>query len=500
MPELNRHLLEARALTKRYPGVLALDQVSLTLRRGEVLAVIGENGAGKSTLMKILAGVEQPDGGEMLLDARPVHFPNVRAALNHGIALIHQELNLSDNLDIAANIFLGREPRRFGLIQHRKLRTASEPLLARVGLSLSPRTLVNTLSIGHQQMVEIAKALSVNARVLIMDEPTSSLSQHETERLFEVIRELKTSGVSLIYISHRLGEVRAVADRVMILRDGKNAGELSREEAVHEKMVRLMVGRDLAQFYQRRPHQPGPAVLEVNELCTAAHPKHCVTFSVRAGEIVGIAGLVGSGRSELLRAIFGIERASRGRLRIGGRALAQHQPADAIRAGIGFVPEDRKQQGVILEMAVRENMTLAAWDQRRRYAAFLDRGYERQLAVKMIGDLKIKTPHPEQPVQFLSGGNQQKVVLAKWLALNPRLLLLDEPTRGIDVGAKQEIYRLIEDLAGSGVAILFVSSELTEIIGLSDRALVMHEGRLRGELPSGALTEEAIMHLATGGE
>jgi len=489
-------LLEVRALSKRFPGVRALHNVCLTLQRGEVLAVIGENGAGKSTLMKILAGVETPDTGEILVEGQPVQIKDVRAAEQLGLALIHQELNLADNLDVAANVFLGREPRRFGMIQRRRLEDESRRFLRQVGLDCSPRVLVETLSLGRQQLVEIAKALSTKARVLIMDEPTSSLSQHETEQLYRVVKELRASGVSIVYISHRLGEVRELADRVLVLRDGENAGELARDQIDHDAMVKLMVGRALGR-HERRCHRRGTPVLQVRGLRTAAHPTQPLDFALQGGEIVGIAGLVGAGRTELLRVLFGIEKRRGGEVRLAGRVLELPSPLDAIRAGLALVPEDRKLQGVILEMAVRENITLASlWREQR--AGFLNKKRETEIAERMTRQLNVKTPGLRQCVQFLSGGNQQKVVLAKWLALEPRVLLLDEPTRGIDVGAKQELYRLMEDLAERGVAILFVSSEMEEILRMSDRALVMHQGRLAGELERAALTEEAVMALATG--
>jgi ribose transport system ATP-binding protein len=491
-------LLEVRNLSKHFPGARALHNVGLALHRGEVLAVIGENGAGKSTLMKILAGVATPDSGEILLDGQPIQLGSVRAALGLGIALIHQELNLSDNLDVAANIFLGREPCRYGLIDHHRLHVEARPLLDQIGLDCSPRTIVSRLSIGRQQMVEIAKALSIKARILIMDEPTSSLSQRETDQLFKVIKDLQARGVSVVYISHRLGEVQEIADRVAVLRDGENAGELARAEITHDHMVRLMVGRDLSQFYMRAPHEAHGPVLEVEGLCTAAHPRDRLTFSVRAGEIVGLAGLVGAGRTELLRTLFGIERPARGLIRVGGAVVDLRHPKDAIRAGMALVPEDRKEQGVILEMAVRENLSLTGLKRNARAGWFVNRISEKRVAAEMIGKLNIKPPNPRQFAQFLSGGNQQKVVLGKWLGLRPRLLLLDEPTRGIDIGAKQEIYRLMENLAADGVGILFVSSEMAEILGMSDRVLVMHEGRIHGELRGAELSEEAVMRLATG--
>lgn len=494
-------LLQVRSISKRFPGVLALEDVSLTLARGEVLAVVGENGAGKSTLMKILAGVQSPDGGEILVDGRAVVIDSVRAAQRLGIALIHQELNLADNLSVAANIFLGREPRWGWFVRRAETETASVGVLQQVGLDVSPRTLVHTLSIGRQQMVEIAKALSAQARVLIMDEPTSSLTQHESDALFRVIKELRARGVSIIYISHRLGEVKALADRVVVLRDGRNAGELSREEISHDRMVRLMVGRNFQISRQKESckTESGSAALEVRALRTAANPDHPLNFSLRPGEIVGVAGLVGAGRTEMLQVLFGIDPALAGEILINGVAEQIQNPRDAIRAGLALVPEDRKQQGVILEMAVSENLSLASLRRDAR-AGFLDRASEKVITAEMISKLGVKTPDQRQHVQYLSGGNQQKVALGKWLALQPRVLLLDEPTRGVDVGAKQEIYKLMEQLAGEGVAILFVSSEMEEIIRMSERALVMHQGRLVGELRGAQISEEAVMQLATGRE
>ncbi|NBP24275.1 MAG: sugar ABC transporter ATP-binding protein [Proteobacteria bacterium] len=444
-------LLEARSLTKSFPGVRALKGVSLTVGRGEVVAVIGENGAGKSTLMKILAGVQTADTGEIRIDGEPAPLRSVEEALGLGIALIHQELNLAQNLDVAANVFLGREPRRWGLIDTARLHREAGQFLQAVGLEVAPDTRVGSLAIGQQQLVEIAKALSTRARVLIMDEPTSSLSAGEAENLFRVIQDLRGRGVSIVYISHRLGEVSRLADRVVVLRDGENSGELARHEISHAAMVRLMVGRDLSQFYPHQPHARSETVLEVDGLCTPAHPTHPLTFQIRAGEMVGLA----------------------------------------------LVPEDRKREGVVLAMPVRENVSLASLRQDQRHG-FRDGAREASLSAEMIQSLRIKTPGDRQVVQFLSGGNQQKVVIGKWLALKPRILLLDEPTRGIDIGAKQEIYRLMEELAAQGVAILFASSEMEEILGMSDRVLVMHEGRIAGELARHQLSEEAIMHLATG--
>ena len=491
-------LLEVCDVTKGFPGVVALSHVNLTLAHGEVLALIGENGAGKSTLMKILAGVQEPDSGQLLIDGQPVRIDSVQSAFTHGVALIHQELNLSDNLDVGANIFLGREPRKHGLIDKRKIREDSLDLLKRVGLNVSPDTIVASLPIGQQQLVEIARALSVNARVLIMDEPTSSLSSHEAETLFTVVKDLRRNGVSVIYISHRLGEVKELADRVTVFRDGENAGGLNRDEITHDRMVQLMVGRDISQFYVRKPHTPGKVALKVKNLVTPANPGHSLSFAIHAGEIVGVAGLVGAGRTEMLQVLFGVDPAVSGTIEVGGEAIQIRSPIDAIQAGLALVPEDRKQQGLILEMAVQQNIGLAGLSRHQKELGFLNSEQEAADTTKMIADLRIKTPSEHQVVQYLSGGNQQKVVLGKWLSMHPKVLLLDEPTRGIDIGAKQEIYSLMEDLAEQGVAILFVSSELEEIIGMSDRAIVMHEGRITGEVPRDDLSEESVMQLATG--
>ena len=491
-------LLEVRKVSKRFPGVLALNHVHLNLLQGEVLALVGENGAGKSTLLRILAGEEIPDSGQIFLEGKVVSIDSVKTASRLGIALIHQELNLSDNLDIGANIFLGREPLRLGLMDRRRIYRESQEVMSRVGLTGSPAELVGSLSIGQQQLVEIARALSLRARILIMDEPTSSLSQRETEQLLQVVRELKAEGVGVLYISHRLGEVKKLADRVLVLRDGMNAGELDSEEIDHDRMVKLMVGRDVSQFYHRIPYRPGRPLLEARNLRSPAHPRHELSFSIQAGEIVGVAGLIGSGRTEMLNLLFGIDRPLAGKIRIQGQPLRLGRPFDAIQAGVALVPEDRKQQGLILTMALRQNLSLAGLRANRLSGGLLNRSHERQIAMEMVERLEIKTPGLDEIVEYLSGGTQQKVVLAKWLALKPKVLLMDEPTRGIDVGAKEEIYRLMEELAEDGVAILFSSSEMEEILGMSHRLLVMHEGRINGELRRDEFSEGAVMQLATG--
>ena len=493
------YLLEVRNIVKSFPGVKALQDVSFGIYPGEVIAVLGENGAGKSTMMKILAGVQEPDSGTILLDGKEVAPDSVDAAQKLGIALIHQELNLSDNLDVAANLFLGHEPRSFGVINFKKLYKDAQELLDRCGFRLDPRALVSDLSIGRQQLIEIAKALSLNARIIIMDEPTSSLSAHETDQLFGVIRDLKARGIAVGYISHRLVEVKEVADRCVGLRDGRFVGELAKSEISHDSMVKLMIGRDLAQRFPHKALPPGEVVMEVKSLHTPQHPKYPISFSLRGGEIVGIAGLVGAGRSELVNTLFGYTPPVSGTVTIKGNEVSLKQPRTAIAAGIALVPEDRKQQGLILDMTVRENTSLAVLD-RTAKAGVYSTSEEKRVTRSMIDRLRIKTPSDQQVVKFLSGGNQQKVVLGKWLASDPAVLMLDEPTRGIDVGAKREIYLLMDELAQRGVAVLFVSSELEEVLGMSDRILVMHEGEMAGELSKGQMSEEAVMQLATGGE
>lgn len=490
-------ILEVNELSKRFPGVRALHQVDLDLLAGEVLALIGENGAGKSTLMKILAGVQTQDAGVIRVDGKEVWIDSVSKALDLGISLIHQELNLSGNLSVGANIFLGREPLKMGLIDEEVIATEARKYLDMVGLQIDPHVLADDLPIGQQQLVEIAKALSVDSRILIMDEPTSSLSQSEVDRLFEVIGQLRTSGVSVIYISHRLAEVKILADRVSVLRDGENAGVVDRQDITHDTMVQMMVGRDVSQYYNHTPHQTDDVVMDVENLRTPAFPAHELSFQVRRGEILGVSGVVGAGRTEMLQAIFGGVAKLSGTVRISGMPMPGRTPLDAIAAGIALVPEDRKLHGLVVDMTVRQNMSLPGLRKNRVGQAFINFGVEDSVTTNMISRLGIKTPHVDQVSRYLSGGNQQKVVLGKWLSLKPSVLLLDEPTRGIDVGAKQEIYQLMEELAADGMAILFVSSELEEILGMSDRVLVMHEGRISGELSREELSEEAVMHLAT---
>jgi ribose transport system ATP-binding protein len=478
--------------------VHALRGVNLDVDAGEVVALLGENGAGKSTLMKIVGGVEQPDSGEMLVAGEPVVMPDVHTATALGIAFIHQELNLLDNLDVAGNVLLGREPTRWGalrLIDRTKMRAAVRPYLQQLGLDVSPDTAMAALSIAQQQLVEIAKALSLNARLLIMDEPTSSLTLVETARLHAVVDDLRTRGVAIVYITHRLGEVRAVANRAVVLRDGANAGALSHEDLTHDNMIRLMVGREIAPEYDAGNAHQRRDDFRVEGLRTRRYPQHAVSFGVGRGEILGFAGLIGAGRSEVARAIFGIEPRLAGTITLESASLTITGPEGAIREGIFLVPEDRRSAGLVVDFSVRENVSLPALHRYARHG-IVSEVEERQAAAAVCAKLQVKTPSLEVKTATLSGGNQQKVVLAKWLALGPKVLIVDEPTRGIDVGAKAEIYRLLRDLTREGVAVIMISSDLEEILQLSDRVAVMHEGRITGVLERTECTEQRIVTLA----
>jgi ribose transport system ATP-binding protein len=486
-------------ISKRFPGVVALDNVNLAVGSGEVVALCGENGAGKSTLMKILGGVYQPDAGEILVDGKPVRIQSVTDAMRLGIAFIHQELNVLDNLDVAANVFLGREPlfTPFRLIDRKKIHADTEPFLQRLGLGISSRTRVRDLSIAHQQMVEIAKALSLNARIIIMDEPTSSLTLTETDRLLQLVIELKKQGVSVVYISHRLAEVDRCADRVVVLRDGKNAGQLSRAEISHDRIVGLMVGREIKSFYVHSDAPKTPGYLKVRNARSTRYHNKPIAFDAARGEILGFAGLVGAGRSEIAKAIVGLDQHGGAEIFIGDKPIEIKKPRDAISHGIYLVPEDRRGEGLVTGMTVRENVTLPSL---RRFASLflIRRDRERKTANEQIASLNIKTPGCEALVLNLSGGNQQKVVLGKWLAMQPRVMILDEPTRGIDVGAKAEIYKLMRALAAQGTVILMISSDMEEVLNVSDRIAVMHEGRISGVLDRPDCSEENIMQLAVG--
>ncbi len=497
-------ILAMRGISKRFPGVIALDQVSLEVHAGEIIAIIGENGAGKSTLMKIMGGVYQPDEGQIIVDGQPVVINNPATATRLGVGFIHQELNVLDNLDVAANVFLGREPLQKGplrvlrLIDRAPMEEETAKYLQRLGLNIGPRTPLSQLSIAEQQMVEIAKVLSQQARVVIMDEPTSSLTMTETQRLLQIIKELREDGVGILYISHRLGEVVEVADRVVGLRDGKNAGGLVRSEIDHERMVRLMVGRDIDRFRAHQSASQGGAYFEARGLRTRRYPNKEISFSVARGEILGFAGLVGAGRSEMAQAVFGVEPPLGGTVALDGKVLPIRRASDAIHEGIYLVPEDRRHSGLLVDMSIRENISLPALE-RYSKGGIINLVLERENAQAQSAALGVKTPSVEVRAGNLSGGNQQKVVLAKWLSLEPKLLIFDEPTRGIDVGAKAEIYTLMENLAKSGVAIVMISSDMEEVLNVSDRVAVMHEGAITGFLTREQSSEEAIMRLAVGG-
>ena len=493
-----RHIsLELTGITKVYPGAIALNDVGMTIRGGEVVGLIGENGAGKSTLMKVLSGAVEPDAGTIVLDGRELTNLTPARVNELGIALVHQELNPFSNLDVTANVLLGRETRRgpFGFLDQAAMEEKVAPILKMLGTRFGPRDPVSELSLADQQLLEIARALSINLRLLILDEPTSSLTISETKRLLEVIRRLSAEGVAVLFITHRLGEIEEVASRVIALRDGRNAGELSRHEINKDTMVRMMIGRDVSQFYDKAEHTPGAPVLEVKGLRTKTYPHQEVDLCLRAGEIHCLAGLVGAGRSELARAIFGIDPVEGGSVVVDGRMLAGNSVPEAIAAGVCLVPEDRKVEGLFLDFAVAENIAIPS------HRALARRGFVDAEAVAKLSEesrkrLRIKAANLDRAVAELSGGNQQKVVLAKWLAMNPKLIILDEPTRGIDVGAKAEVYHLMQELAARGVALLVISSDMEEVIGISDRVIVMCRGRIGGTLEREDMTEENILRLA----
>jgi ribose transport system ATP-binding protein len=499
-------ILEMEGVSKRFPGVVALDKVNLSAGSAEILALIGENGAGKSTLMKILGGVTARDTGTIKINGKPVEIGSPREASALGIEFIHQELSVLDNLDVAANIFLRREPTKGGLLKlvdRKRIYRESDEILRRLGLNISSRTPLSQLSLAQQQLVEIARALSTGARLIIMDEPTSSLTLTETRRLLEIVKDLKAHNVSVIYISHRMHEVEEIADRAVVLRDGKNAGEIKGSEITRDRMVRMMVGRDLKEFFKGAKADgtdgDGGGGFEVRRLRTLRYPKHTISFRVPKGEVLGLAGLVGAGRSEVARAIFGVEEALETEVALDGKGLRIDDPQDAITHGIYLVPEDRRLCGLIVDFNIRENISLPNLDS---YASgkIINFSKEAAAARDAIKAINIKTPTSEMPTANLSGGNQQKVVLAKWLTFAPRVLIFDEPTRGIDVGAKAEIYELIRKLAADGVSVIVISSEMEEVLGISDRIAVMHEGRLTGVLERAQFSEEAVMRLATGTE
>jgi len=486
-----------RNIAKAFGKFYALKGVDLTVWPGEIHALMGENGAGKSTLMKILAGAYTATSGEILIDGRPHAIKGPKDALAAGITLIYQEMQLAPNLTVAENIFLGSELARGGLVQRKEMINQAQAVIDRLGAQFKASDRVMTLTIAEQQQVEIARALHRNSRVLVMDEPTAALSSRETQRLFELILRLRDEGMAIIYISHRMAEVYELSDRVSVLRDGQYVGSLTRDKLNASELVRMMVGRPLSDLFNKeRDISPGQPRLRVEDLTDGGKVK-ASSLVVRAGEIVGLAGLVGAGRSELAQLIFGVRRATGGVIEIDGEPVVIHSPRAAIELGIGFLTENRKEQGLFLEMAAQENITMATLERDARWG-MLNRKKAQTLSDDAISLLNIRVPHAQVRAGGLSGGNQQKLLISRWVAIGPRILLLDEPTRGVDVGAKSEIYRIITQMARQGVAILMISSELPEVVGMSDRVYVMREGSIAGELQAGDISQESIMTLATG--
>lgn len=496
-------LLEMRNISKSFAHIRALSNVSLTAYGGEVHALMGENGAGKSTLMKVLSGAIQADpGGEILIDGKTVAITDPNVAKAYGVSVIYQELSLAPNLSVAQNIFLGREMSRSGWIDKSAMEKASRPILERLGVPFRPSTLVGSLSLGERQLVEICRALAADTRILIMDEPTTSLTSRETDHLFKIIRDLKAEGIAIIYISHRMDEVYELSDRVSVLRDSTYIGTLGRDEISAERLVSMMVGRDLSSFYKKE-HRPGGernVLFSVNDVADDVEIHGC-SFELHAGEVLGMSGLVGAGRTELARLIYGADTKTRGTVTLEGKELNIREPLDAIDAGVAYLTEDRKALGLFLDMSIRDNVSIGVAHKDALKGGFINFEKARSRAAAAMKNFAIRAGHMLVNVGALSGGNQQKVLLARLLETKPRVLILDEPTRGVDVGAKSEIYRLIDELAQSGLGIIVISSELAEIIGVADRVLVMHGGRIVGEVKGSAehpITQEAIMSLATG--
>ncbi len=495
----NEYILKMAGISKAFPGVKALNKVDFNLKKGEVHAVVGENGAGKSTLSKILTGAYKKDEGSIILDGKEVELLDPKHSLNLGISGIYQEFNLIPNLSIAENIFLGREPRtRSVFVNFPKLYQNAEYFLKKIGIKKKPQTLVGKLNVAEQQMVEIVKSLSLSSKILIMDEPTSALTESEKNTLFEIIRNLKKRGVSIIFISHIIDEVLEIADRVTVLRDGGYIGTLNISEATPDKIVKMMVGRELKNFYPKEKLKRGEIVLEVKHL-TKRDKYEDISFQLYSGEVLGFAGLVGSSRSEVMRGIFGIEPPDSGEIYIRGKRVEISSPSEAIRLKMGFVPEDRRGEGLILTRSVKDNITIAYLPWINSYG-FVKQKDEEKITANYGDDLKIRATSYRQMVRDLSGGNQQKVVLAKWLATKPKILILDDPTRGIDVGTKSEIYSLINNLIKEGIGIILISSELSEIINISDRIIVMREGITAAEFSKEEANQELIMHYCFSGE
>lgn len=502
---MHGHLLQMTGIAKAFSGVRALASVDLTVGRGEVHALLGENGAGKSTLLKILSGAQRPDGGTIRFEGREVALPSPQAAQRLGISTIYQEFTLIPDLSIAENVFIGREPGRGGLVDWRRMAAEARTLCLRVGLGRDPRTPTRELSVAEQQLVEIARALSMSSRLIVMDEPTAALSAVEVEKLLGIVRQLRNEGIGVILVTHRLEEAETICDRFTVLRDGRAVGSGAIARTPVSELIRLMVGRALAEPPPAQAQaRPGPVALEVRGLSRARRAGDVssialrdVSFAVRRGEVLGIAGLVGSGRTEVARAIFGADRFDAGTVLVNGRPLALRSPRDAIRAGIGLVPEDRKNQALFPALSVRENLSIGIQHRLLRLGLVIDRGAEARLVDAFRASLDIRMAGREQVVSALSGGNQQKVILARWLCLEPDVLIVDEPTRGIDIGAKAEVHGLLRRMAAGGMAVVVISSELPEVMRVSDRIVTMREGRVTGEIPADEATPERLMALMT---
>jgi ribose transport system ATP-binding protein len=495
--------LAMRGISKTFPGVKALTDVQLQAWSGEIHSLMGENGAGKSTLMKILSGAYTADpGGEIRIDGQVTPITGPKAARAAGIAIIYQELSLAPNLTVAENIYLGNEPRQYGFFADRAvMRRDTAKVLERLGAEFGPDTRVDTLSIAEQQQVEIARALHQNSHILIMDEPTTALSNRETDHLFELIKRLRDDGIAIIYISHRMAEIYELSDRVSVLRDGSYVGTLDRTELSAERLVQMMVGRPLSNLFDKHSHATDRVVLEVKNLTDGGKRVKSASFTLHAGEVLGLAGLVGAGRTELARLIFGANRIADGEVWLDGQHLTLRNPLDGLQNGIAYLTEDRKGQGLFLDMSVRENITISVIQRDALTGGLLNRRAMDRLTDDSIKDLRVRVAGPFVTAGSLSGGNQQKLLIARWIAIHPKVLILDEPTKGVDIGAKAEIYRIISELAAKGVAILVISSELPEVIGISDRILVMREGVMMGEVGGASgltATQENIMGLATG--
>ncbi len=498
--------LEMRNISKTFPGVRALSNVQLKAWGGEVLALMGENGAGKSTLMKILSGAYHADpGGEILIDGKPVAITDPIAAKRHGIAIIYQELALAPNLSVAENIYLGTELSKGGRIDRKAMYEGCRPVLERLGAPFRPETTVGTLSIAEQQLVEITRALHSQARILVLDEPTTALSSRETERLFGLVNQLRAEGIALIYISHRMAEVYELADRVAVLRDGGYVGTLDREGLSAESLVKMMVGRDLSSFYTKTKHDAqerrGEILLEIKDITDGGRRVRPCSLQLHPGEVLGIAGLVGSGRTELARLIYGADPKVGGKVILGGKELSISAPEEALAAGLAYLTEDRKGLGLFLDLSCGTNINLGVIRRDAAAGGILNLAAGRQRAAKAFQALRVRAASPQVTVGSLSGGNQQKVLLSRWLEIGPKVLILDEPTRGVDIGAKSEIYRIIDELAERGIGIIVISSELPEIIGICDRVLVMREGRIAGQVGGPGdkpITQENIMAYGAG--